>query len=162
MWLTLFTQICPNQEVWLKNSLSVGDVESPGQDSGSLSSPSSKPPLVDVTLSDWCITNLFPYFHNRKNHWACVQVKISPPSLQSPRWNSRRPLSLGEFDLQPPCLGSWWCKGNSCQSTDLPHSPFKGFCPPPRPQVGSQGSPDQWRSATLISLKHSGGRKPIC
>ena len=41
----------------MKNSLSVGDVESPGQDSGSLSSPSSKPPLVDVTLSDWCITN---------------------------------------------------------------------------------------------------------
>ena len=52
----------------IENSLSVGDVESPGQDSESLSSPSSKPPLVDVTLSDWCITNLFPYFHNRKNH----------------------------------------------------------------------------------------------
>ena len=35
--------------------LSVGEVESPGQDSESLSSPSSNPPLVDVTLSDWCI-----------------------------------------------------------------------------------------------------------
>ena len=66
----------------------MGEVESPGQDSESLSSPSSTLPLVEVTLSDWCIINFnqcLPNVYNMLDHavQTSVSSKLAKASLSS-------------------------------------------------------------------------------
>ena len=122
--------------------LSVGEVESPGQDSESLSSPSSNPPLVDVTLSDWCI----------------ICKHLESLAYPQPKKYAPRPL-YDYYCIAPTPCPDHWSNLNKYQRTEPVNAqPQRGSAP----QLGPHKSPDQWRCPFLSPPNTRGGQRPIC